>query len=104
MPRQDGIQRRTHPDGAAADVEGVDLKRPDCVIAVQGKVKCESHPPYMGSGRVKAPGEDALLRMQAVLGFVEDHRLRTVDDGSVNLLATMGRQAVHEDGVGLGSG
>ncbi len=40
--------------------------------------------------------------MQAVLGLVEDHRLRSVDHLGGHLLAAMRRQAVHEDRVGLG--
>ena len=40
--------------------------------------------------------------MQAVLGFVEDDRLRAVDDVVGDLLAAVGGKAVHEYGVGLG--
>ena len=53
---------------------------------------------------VEAPGEDALLRVQAVLGLVEHHRLRAVDHLVGHLLAAVGGQAVHEDRVGLGLG
>src|SRR6185312_9889953 len=54
------------------------------------------------SDDAQAPGQDALLRMQAVLGLVPHRRLRAVDDAGGHLLAAMGRQAVHEYGVGLG--
>ena len=53
----------------------------------------------MPSTAAEAPGEDALLRMQPVLGLVEDDRLRAVDDLVRDLLAAMGRQAMHEDRV-----
>src|SRR5580693_2673814 len=52
---------------------------------------------------LKAPGQNPLLRVQPVLGLVEHHRLRAVDHLVGDLLAAMGRQAVHEDGVGLGA-
>ena len=52
--------------------------------------------------RVQAPGQQRLLRVQAVLGLVEDHRLRPVDHLVGHLLAAMRRQAVHEQRVGLG--
>src|SRR5580698_1045718 len=51
---------------------------------------------------VQAPGQNALLRMQPVLGLVEHHRVRAVDHLVGDLLATMGGQAVHEDRVRLG--
>ena len=50
----------------------------------------------------EAPGEDALLGMQAVLGLVEHHRLRPVDHLVRHFLAAMGGQAMHEHGVLLG--
>ena len=40
--------------------------------------------------------------MEAVLGLVPDRRLRAVDHAGRDLLAAMGRQAMHEDGVLLG--
>src|SRR5579862_8458989 len=52
---------------------------------------------------VQAPRQNPLLRVQPVLGLVEHHRLRPVDHLVGDLLAAMGRQAVHEDGVGLGA-
>src|SRR5882724_13144098 len=53
------------------------------------------------SDDAQAPGEDALLRVQAVLGLVPDRRLRAVDDAGRHLLTAVDRQAVHEDGIGL---
>jgi hypothetical protein len=53
------------------------------------------HPALAG---VQAPGEDALLRVQAVLGLVEHDRLRPLGD----LVAAMGGQAVQEQRIGLG--
>ena len=41
--------------------------------------------------------------MQAVLGLVEHDRLRPVDHLAGDLLAAMGRQAMHEDGIRLGA-
>ena len=49
--------------------------------------------------RSEAPGEDAFLRVQPVLGLVEHDRLRTVDHLVGDLLAAMGGQAMHEDRV-----
>ena len=51
---------------------------------------------------VQAPGQDALLGMQAVLRLVEHHRLRPVDHLVGDLLAAMRRQAMHEHRVRLG--
>jgi hypothetical protein len=42
--------------------------------------------------------------MQPVFGFVENHRMRPIQHLVGDLLAAMRRQAVHEDGVGLGLG
>ncbi len=53
---------------------------------------------------MQAPGENALLGVQAVLRLVEHHRLRPVDDLVGHLLAPVGGQAVHEQRVGLGAG
>src|SRR3712207_7461103 len=43
-----------------------------------------------------------LFRSQAVLGLVEDDALRAVQHLVGDLLATMGGQAVHDDGVRRG--
>lgn len=51
--------------------------------------------------RVKTPGQNALLRVQAVFGLVKHDRLRAVDHLVGDLLAAMGGQAVHEQRVGL---
>src|SRR3546814_1842675 len=50
----------------------------------------------------KTPGENALLRVQTVLGLVPHHRLRPVDDRGGHLVAAVRRQAVHEDRLRLG--
>src|ERR671913_1270608 len=49
--------------------------------------------------RAETPGQNALLRVQAVLGLVEDHGARAVHDLVRHLLARVGGQAVHEDRV-----
>ena len=49
--------------------------------------------------RSKTPGKDSFLHMQPILGFVEYDGLRTVDHIVGDLLAAMGRQAMHEDRV-----
>src|SRR5438105_13526177 len=54
------------------------------------------------AGRVKAPGQNSFLCMQAIFGLVEHHRLRTVDHLVGDFLAAMGRQAVHEERITLG--
>src|SRR5712691_11165598 len=41
--------------------------------------------------------EQRLLRMQAVLGFIPHHALRTVDHLGGDFLAAVRRQAVHEE-------
>src|SRR5205814_2891803 len=41
--------------------------------------------------------QQRLLRVQAVLGFVPHHALRTVDDLGGDFLAAVRRQAVHEE-------
>src|SRR5215210_6780816 len=48
---------------------------------------------------LQTPGQDALLGMQAVLGFVEDDRARTVDHIVGHLFPAVGGQAMHEDRV-----
>ena len=48
------------------------------------------------------PDHDRLLHVQPVLRLVEHHRLRPVDDLVGDLLAAVGGQAVHEEGVRLG--
>src|SRR6185312_2523705 len=44
----------------------------------------------------EAPGEDALLSVEAVLGLVPHHRLRPVDHPRRHLLAALGGKAMHE--------
>src|SRR6516165_8475057 len=46
--------------------------------------------------RVEAPGQNALLRVQAVFRLVEHNRLRAVHHLVGDLLAAMCRQAMHE--------
>jgi hypothetical protein len=48
------------------------------------------------------PGEEGLLGVEAVLGLVPDHRLRSVKNLGRNLIAAVGGQAVKDDGVGPG--
>src|SRR6266446_2756520 len=48
----------------------------------------------------EAPGENALLGVQAVFRLVPHHRLRSVDDRRADLLAALRGETVHEDGVG----
>ena len=49
---------------------------------------------------LQEPGDDRLLGVAAVLGLVPDDALRAVEDVGVDLLAPVGRQAVHDDRVG----
>ena len=51
---------------------------------------------------LEQPGDDRLLGVAAVLGLVPDHALRAVEHVGVDLLAAVGRQAVHDDRVGRG--
>ena len=53
---------------------------------------------------VQAPGQEALLGMQPILGFIEDNRLRTVDDLIGHLLAAVCGQAMHEQRIRSGLG
>src|SRR6266436_6393591 len=39
--------------------------------------------------------------MKAIFGLVEDHRLRPIDDFVGDFLAAMGREAMHENGLGF---
>src|SRR5207253_6061335 len=50
---------------------------------------------FSGNALAQAPGENALLRMHAVLGLVEHDRPRPVDDLVGHLVAAMGGQAMH---------
>src|SRR5205809_838652 len=43
------------------------------------------------------PAHDRLLHVEAILGLVEDHRLRAVEHGVRDLLAAMGGEAVHDE-------
>src|SRR5690606_23387061 len=47
---------------------------------------------------------ECLLDVQAVFGFVPDDALRAVDHIASHFFTTVCRQAVHEDGVGVGHG
>ncbi len=47
-------------------------------------------------------GHDGLLHMEAILGFVPDHRLRSVDNFVGHFFVAVRRQAVQEKGIGLG--
>src|SRR5262249_58514208 len=49
------------------------------------------------SAGVQAPGQNAFLGVQAVLGLVEHNRLRPLDHLVRDLLAPMGPQAKHEN-------
>src|SRR6059036_3563199 len=49
------------------------------------------------SRRAEQPDHDRLLDMEAILGLVEDDRLRSVDHSVGDLLATMRRKAVHDE-------
>src|SRR5580658_3466123 len=65
--------------------------------SMAGGVGAISFPPRPGEH-----GEDGLLHVQPVLRLVEYDRARVVQHGLVDLLARVGRQAVHEKGAGLG--
>jgi len=44
-------------------------------------------------------GQQSLLEMQAILGLGEDQRLRAFHDFGADFQASVGGQAVHDDGV-----
>src|SRR5690606_6311409 len=50
----------------------------------------------------EAPLQDRLLGVEAVLGFIENQRHGTINDSRIDLLPAMRRQAVEEQGLGLG--
>ena len=52
---------------------------------------------------LQQPGQQRLLRVQAVLGLVPHDALRPVDDVGADLLAPVGGQAVQHDRVGVGA-
>ena len=93
VARQNGVDRGAEPHDPAAHVQRLDGEgQNDVVLSLErGGRSC--------AYRSQAPGENALLRVEAVLGLVEDHRLRTVHDLVRHLLAAMGGQAMHEDGI-----
>src|SRR5258708_13141675 len=51
--------------------------------------------------RLKAPRQNALLRVQAIFGLVEHHRLRTVDHLVGDFVTAMSGKAMHEQRVGF---
>src|ERR1700747_3584700 len=61
-----------------------------------------SHLASAGAG-IQAPGQYPFLRVQAIFGFTEDHRMGAIHHFVGDLLATMRRQAMHEDGIRLGA-
>src|SRR2546425_10691041 len=60
-----------------------------------GYIRVVERPSYPG----EEPGQDRLLRVQAVLGLIEHDRLGPVDHLVGDLEPSMGRQAVHHDRV-----
>ena len=50
---------------------------------------------------MQTPGKQALLGVQPVLGFIENDRLRSVDDLVGNFFPAVRRQAMHEQRIGL---
>src|SRR5689334_11086049 len=67
----DVVPGRAKPDQRAA------ARRLSGMTAENGAI--DAAPPPRSLHRVEAPGQNALLRMQAVFGFVEHDRLRAVD-------------------------
>src|SRR5947207_651434 len=55
----------------------------------------------IGSGCLETPRQNALLGVQAVLGLVEYHGLRSVNHLVGDLVAAVRRQAMHEQGIGF---
>ena len=53
---------------------------------------------------MQTPGKQTLLGVQPVLGFIENHRLRSIDDLVGNFLSAVRGQAMHEQRIGLGLG
>ena len=58
--------------------------------------RCSSVRPL---GAFEEEGQQGLLGVQPVLRLVPDDRLRSVDDGRLDLEAAVGREAVQEDRV-----
>src|ERR1700733_11724045 len=54
-------------------------------------------------GALKAPGQDAFLRVQTVFGFVEYDRVRAVHHLVGDFFAAVCRQAMHEQRIRLGA-
>src|SRR5215467_3089551 len=54
------------------------------------------------SASVQAPGQNAFLGVQAVLGLVEHNRMRPIDHLVRDFLAAMRRQAMHENRARIG--
>jgi hypothetical protein len=60
--------------------------------------------PYWESTNAAAeePHQDSFLNVEAILGLVEDYRVRGVDDFVGDFPAAMSWQTVHEQGMGRG--
>src|SRR5579859_3524689 len=85
-------------------------RRPRSAVAsiwkgsIRSSMKRGLPPDDGGRASGKAPSQNALLGMEAILGLVPDDGLRAVDDAGRDFLAALCRQAVHEDRVRLGLG
>ena len=102
---QDTVHRRPRADDTAAQVERLHCEGQNAIVLRVRRDGAASLRPFASvtRPRLQAPGENALLRVQAVLGLVEDDGLRTVDHFVGDFLAAVGRQAMHEDRI-LGGG
>ena len=58
----------------------------------------------MGSAILQKPNKNGLLHMQPIFSLIEDHGVRAIQDSGRDFLPTMGRQAMHDDGIGFGGG
>jgi len=79
------------------------------LTALEESVATESDEQTLALGLLKATGveeeeHESLAGVETVLSLVEDDGVRTIDNLSGLLVATHGREAVHEDNVGLGVG
>src|SRR5690242_20428359 len=105
MPSTSGPSRTSRPRRCEASIwNGWTRSSVVSSVAIYQSLRGADPEPGPRGRSGEAPGEDALLRVEAVLRLIPDHRLRSVDHAGADLLAALRREAVHEDRVGLGGG
>src|SRR5262249_29681925 len=88
------------PPGRAGQV--LRLRTEELYRRPRGRRAHAKDPPRaLRPARIETPSQDAFLSIEAILGSVEIHRLRPIDDFVGDFFAPMGREAMHENGLGF---